>query len=743
MGTVTTVGVTSVFSNTMGAVATGGTIEAVLSDNSDSSYVTVNNTTVGELAFTMPNPVIPPGAILTAVTFKLRRSVSSGSGQDNPFWVYRIFLDDYGFFNVPPQQHVWQPPTTFTEVMAWSTAIQDSGTGFFGGFPDGTAVRECNPDSLLVSLGFFPSGTGAATIRLYRIETTWWYNERPVVAVTGPADPSTSSRPTVTWTYTDADGDPQRAWRMIVVEENTRSTAGFGGYPGDAIYDPTGAVTKVYDSGLRFEPVNQWAVPKGLENGKRYYAYVSVLADPVAGAIQSSNWAYRAFTVNVTGPAAPTFAVTPDSVNSRVRLVATESTTAAPHPVRYDIERSQDGGIVWEDVRGGEYTARSDGTFNSGVIGNGWDCPDRSNFSFANGLRIDWHGVLADYTPGSDVYLAGQHVSTGNNRAWVLVVRPDGRLEMRWSSDGGVSFNNVATSTVAAGVSDGSEIWFEIETVWSSNPWTVIFRKSTDGSNWSAIGTTVTGAGPAPAKNSLYPLELGGLDNHSVGTIHGTTYRLRVWNSSNVLVANPTWIGLAPKTTSFYDGVGNLWTMRGSAGHLKMKLDVYDHEALIGVDALYRARAYRDDTDLAAGAWAVDGTGPHVLSAGSWRLKDPLDPSVNMVVSVAEWAPTHPRPAIVTDGIEAEKAVVVQGGLRSARINAVIRTLDRDVYDRVWARLTSGRTLLIQGPLARQWYVQPLDVTPRILRAAPSVGEASPIRHAHEIEVQFVEVEAP
>jgi hypothetical protein len=741
MGAYTATGVTSVIENGPSVTAVGaGSIEAAISDNSDSSYVTADNAHGGALTFSMPNPVLPAGAIVHGISWELRRSVSAGSNQNNPYWLNAIIMDRQGGFNIPVTTHGRTFDGSFTAAMAWNTSIQDSYTGFFVEFPDGVHVKDMNQDSLIITLGFIPT-FATPDIRLYRIRTTWWYNEPPTVTVgTHPANPSPTSRPTIEWTYTDPEGDPQRSWRAMIVPDGAVSFLWPYGYAGYPLFNPAGASEIAYDSGVRYGPFTSVATDRGLDNGRTYWAYVQAYADPVAGQAQQSTWSGKRFLVDVDGPANPNLTVTPDSTNSRVLVAAVESTTASPHPAAYDVQRSEDAGATWADVRGGSFTGAADG-FYTAAAGAGWDTPDRAEFTFTNGLRFRWNGTLDDYTPATTATLAGQSRDTGTSRAWKVLVRSDGKLELQWSTSG-TSWDKTATSTVAAGLSNGSPTWIEVEAVFNTNPWTVIFRVSTNGTTWTAVGATVTGTGPAAANNSTVALEAAGANGHASAMPVGTTRRVQVWNSSNVLVVDGNWVGLEPLTDDYVDSVGNTWTHTGSGDHTVMAIAVYDYEATNGVAVTYRARAYRFDVDgFAAGDWVT--ASPVTLSAARWWVKDPLNPSVNLPVSVVEWRRTIPKPMTVDDGIDTDTAIVVHGGVRSDRIDGKLRTLDKAAYDSLMGLLRGGRTLLVQGVLAEQWYVQNGDITLDIVHASPTPGEPFPIRHAHELNVTFVEVEAP
>lgn len=740
MGSVTVVGATATVLNTMGAAVTGAaTIHAAISDGSDSTYASVNNTTTGELGLKIPTPTIPAGAVVTGISFKLRRSVTTGVGQPNPFWLFRAFGFGYDFFGVPGEQHGVEPGVSGTASLAFTTAIQDSETLMLTGFSDGFHVKDMDPASLTVYLGFYATGLGTSpSIRLYRLETTFWFNEKPVVTVTAPSDPATSSKPLVQWTFSDAEGEPQRSWRRIIVEAGTPSTTWPFGYPGDTGYDPMGAEGSwIDDSGLQYLPVNEDRVFRGLEDGHTYYAYVQASTDPVAGVYQDSLWAWTSFTVDTAGPADPNFAVTQNNTTAKIHIEISESTTAAPHPVRYDLERSQDGGESWQYVRNGAYAGLGAGTYLDGTVGNGWDTPDSPRFTFANGLRARWHGNLVDYTPSAWQVLCGQSASVG----WYLRLLTNGTLDLQWSSNG-TTYANSATSTVANGVTNGTDIWFEVELIAGTNPCTVVFRKSTDGVAWTQLGAPVTASGPRLVVNSTQALEMGGYAGRSADVPIGTTYDLNVWNSDNQLVASPSWVGLDPRNVAYHDSTGNLWTRHGTANHLRVALIVDDYEAALGLETQYAARAYSDDgVDVASGNWVYSTV--TTLTPAKWLLKDPYHPELNQPLDMVSIERTKPKSMAVVDGLEARTAFVVHGGHRSDRMNATIRTLNRAQHDAVVSLLTSGRTLLLQSVLGEQWYVQPGDIQFELIHAAPSIGETFPIRHAYELSVVLIEVLAP
>jgi hypothetical protein len=754
----------------------GGTIPAVLSDSNLATYIQTDNTVAGIIELRLNVPSLPAGAVVAGIQFKLMRDTDVGSDNPNPFFVSAVVGYDAsaGFHSLAigpsftPYMHNTLPPGFF----------EDTTTGWFTSFADGTHIKDIGTSDVKVTLFVYP-GSVPTFLRLASIQTVWAYNMPPTAAVTGPPNPSLTSKPVVTWAYSDVDGDPQRAVRVICVPDDAVSTAYPFGFAGDTGFNPTGVASKSFDSGKVFTSATSMEVGSGLANGGTYWAYVQVYADPVVGVEQTSPWVGRQFTVSVTPPADPFLTVTTDSLNARVHLDVTESTPTAPHADRFDIERSEDDGVTWVPVRGATFNGLSNGTRNQGITGVGWDTADRPQFNFGNGITAYWFGVLDDYTSGATQTFVGQ-AAVGAQRAWRFEIDATGHLQFVWSTNGS-SWTNTATSTVPVPTANGQQALFMVGANLNTNPYQIRFYTAAvfDDAVATQLGSSVTGTGPQIMFNSNQGIQIDGLDNHGINMMTGITYRVDIWNGSIQAVVQANFVGLAPNTTAFIDPYGNTWAQTASPyGWLSMHLSPYDYEATPNIVLRYRARAWRDDppADVAVGGWVEgfatdvesltieDGTtslttaagapleavlldettGRYTLPALTWRVKDPLQPTVNYPVTVFEWDSAASKPATVTEGIEATKAVVTHGGSRGDRIQAKLRTLAAADYQRLLAALTSGRTLLIQGVLGRQWYVQPVEeISRRQILAQSQLGEVFPVRHAYEVGVTLVEVEAP
>lgn len=737
---------------------------AAVADASDASYIEGDDTAGGDWIIKFPSPFasLPStGYYVESLSLRFRRYSSTAAfnaGQLSPWWVKGIAWSGDGFSS-STDLHLRSCSIYDTTNLDSGNTILDDFTTQFSYADDGSHVRGMawsniagQDASMAVTLSSYPASAGAGVHRLYKVELDVRYNSWPVATIgANPADPSNTTRPIVQWTYADADLEPQQSFRVIVVKAGTPSTILPYGVPGSATYRPDGATEIAWDSGTYFGSGSQIQVGPGLVNGETYYAHVRVQTVPTGGVAQYSQWAFKEFTISASGPADPTIVVTSDAVNARNHILVRESSTATPHPVRYTVERHYHPLEFFESVRGGTYTATARGfrTPAAGVF-SGWYTLDAAKLIFTNGLKARWRGISMDWTHSFEQNFLTQALAAGNLLSWKFGIRTDGKLEMAWSTTG-ASFNVSAVSTVSAAPTDGTEAVFEVRLVTNTNPWTCEFWRSLDGGeSWLQVGTTVTGAGPQLIFNSTHRVAIGGYDNFLWGQINGLTAEAWLWDHAGTLVTNPKFEGLAPKTTEFIDLYGTTWTFNGgSAGYLEMELDFYDYEAPLGIPVEYEVQAWRDDTDIAAGAWVSTTPDDNTLPSSGWWLKDPLDPASNMIVSVVSIAERIKKPmtvgetiGVVPPGVH-RNAVVSHSGTRGSELQVMVRSLDKTVFDQLLALWRSGRTLLLQNIHGRHWYVQPADVDLGFVKAAPTDAESFVLRHAYEWTLSCVEVNAP
>lgn len=167
----------------------------------------------------------------------------------------------------------------------------------------------------------------------------------PTVVAGGsdPVSPATTvtdtTRPALLWSYSDAQGDTQTAFQVLVFTQtfvNSRAMANPLTWRSSALVAREGS-----------DPTARGiACPVDLPNGT-YRMYVR--ARDTAG--QWSAWSNRGWTQNVPVPATPTgLTATADQVTFRVALSVSATTGGSADSIRF--ECSDDAGVTWATVRG-------------------------------------------------------------------------------------------------------------------------------------------------------------------------------------------------------------------------------------------------------------------------------------------------------------------------------------------------------------------------------------------------------
>lgn len=315
-------------------VAGGGTAHGATNDNSDATAISfpANLYTTATLDF--GTTVIPAGAFVKAVRQKIRYSTIGGNV--------------VGWFSAL----LGTSASDYVDVLGHNDALAARTTQTFGWVlqsPSGLPWTQADIDAIAMWLwvGYY-QGTipnlGLASITELYIDVDINYN--PTTSVTGPATTvTTTTKPIVTYTYADTDGDPMEAYQVKVFDSATYGAGGFNVWT-----SPT-----VWDSGRVFasSPVPV-TIGVDLNQGGTYRAYVVVYqansgsSGPGNGI--SDGTQYRQFTINVTPPAVPTIVadyVTFGGINkARVVLTANDALTTS-----VDILETADNGVTWRAPR--------------------------------------------------------------------------------------------------------------------------------------------------------------------------------------------------------------------------------------------------------------------------------------------------------------------------------------------------------------------------------------------------------
>ena len=284
-------------------VTSASAVYLALSDASDSTYVDRTNATVPK-SFTVDVGTYSLGAdeAVESVRVDVRMVRPTGS---------KVYV----------RQGVLTDPAA--GVIRFAAADQYSGSVALSTLtgvarvnaPDGLPWTQESLNNLVVQVTDYASASvGIST--LYELEAVATINGRPTVSVTAPTGTvSDTSRPTVTWDYTDADDDAQSVYEVNVFTAAQYGASGFD----PAVSVPewgSGQVTSA-DSGV--------TVPVDLETGVTYRAYVRV-GHALGSSSFLSAWAFSQFAMGYAAPPAPALDVAYSPTVNGVYVTATGRT---------------------------------------------------------------------------------------------------------------------------------------------------------------------------------------------------------------------------------------------------------------------------------------------------------------------------------------------------------------------------------------------------------------------------------
>ena len=311
---------------------------------------------------------------------------------------------------------------------------------WYSSAPDGQEWTQSRLDGLRAQFSEYREDTFQATLNEVYIDID--VASQPVVSVTSPADASTlttTSSPTLEWTYTDSDGDQQDYYQIKIFNSFQYGAIGF---------NPISSVP-VYDSGEIASNDLSTGITDGtlLEDGV-YRVYIRA-GKVIAGNILYSDWDYSQYTQDVVPPTLPTLTATYDSNSNYVTLNATGASISALgfDSQYFKIMRSDDGATNWVNVRGAVDVV-PDGSFVVSVIDHeaprgqsvlyrvhsvGVDGENLSVSNWSSSVSVSvtndktwWFKAVGD----SDLNIGGVKVANGTQEGFVesvAIFRPLGR----------------------------------------------------------------------------------------------------------------------------------------------------------------------------------------------------------------------------------------------------------------------------------------------------------------------------
>jgi|SRR5882757_220424 len=339
-----------------GTVVGAANAHTALADSSDGTYVQQASRIRLDSAVTrvgFATPSIPAGAKVLSVGIRDRvQSVATGaSAPVCNHWLRSVT----GTIVVAGQvQNILK--TFFNSTIPTTTAAtwQDRTVATFTTGPGG---QPWDPATNLVGLTY-DIGRGddffASSLRVSAVYLDIVYQQASTVVVTGPTGTSTATRPTVNWTYSSVDSQPQQAYRVVIYTAAQVAAPGFIAFTTTPIQASalTPGTAWTSTSGWVLGEDLSWTLPADLTDGN-YTAYVQATSrwagsgDFPTGTA-SSSWT-RAATPSNPPPAATLSSATVDAANNRVALTFVPS-GSSPTTLAFSVQASRNGGQSWDSI---------------------------------------------------------------------------------------------------------------------------------------------------------------------------------------------------------------------------------------------------------------------------------------------------------------------------------------------------------------------------------------------------------
>lgn len=648
-------------SNT-GTLTGGATAHAVLSDDSDSSYV--DYASAGQASvLALGDLTLPAGAVVKSLKIRLRVQLATPTASELTAKIVAGAKTSTATLTVSNYR---SPPFSVTWLTLASAGISDA-----------------NVDGATLTISKVAAG---AHVQVYEAYVDATYVVKPVVAVDAPSGTVTdTNRPTVSWTNTfDADGGEQT---ILALKVFTAAQYGAGGFNPET--------STPFENRGGFFAGSSLQVNSILADGT-YRAYVKT-GQTVNGVFHWSDWAFTEFTVSVALPATPTLTATADNANARIALAVADAAGVASTDA-FELERSLDAGTTWEAVR----QLDEDPVLNAPVIvatGAFSDAADATTHAAV--LPAPSGGILAD-----DLLIA--------------VAGMDGNPSFTWPSDW-TEIKDVAGngSAVRAGVAWKRAIGGETGTITvttSASEGGAVRILCVRGAHTTTAPEVSTGVGAATANADPDSLNPSGWDTeHTLwiaamvndGNVAVTAGPSGYFDFGNTRWANASGAGVATafKHSSAASEDPGAFTQTAEDTHAftvgvrpaSPSLIVYDYEAPNGTTMSYRVRALHNYSGLyAASAWVQD---TEAWSSDSWWLKQPNLPELNMAVRIRSFQ-TVARAGRqgVFQALGASFPVVVSDVRESSRGTVVLRLDSTGEQDALDDLLDTAGTLLLQSP---------------------------------------------
>jgi hypothetical protein len=165
-----------------------------------------------------------------------------------------------------------------------------------------------------------------------------------------------------------------------------------------------------------------------------------------------------------------------------------------------------------------------------GIAANYLSVPDNANLRIIGDMDIRVYLAMDDWTPAAAQSPIGKYTGSGAQRSWLITIGTDGKPIFVVIDTLAVSITAVAS--VAPTITDGSPLWLRVayDKDTGAGQYSIIFYTSTNGTTWTQLGTTITGASIGDTVYSTNAVEIGSVFTGLTNPLAGKIYRAQILN---------------------------------------------------------------------------------------------------------------------------------------------------------------------------------------------------------------------
>lgn len=402
---VTIVRPNEVTSGSSNFAATGGaSLQVSVADNTDTTYIKKASGVAGtaSIIFGMGTTSLSTGQRIRQVRIRARIDTPNTDARCNIYLGTRN--ENTNYFASP----IRIASTNYSSVTELTSP-------YLTAAPDGEAWDQNRLDALRIQVTDYKDSTDRTNI--YALYADVDIATRPTLTVSSPTGTiTTPAGLEVNWSFSDTDGDAQRYYQVRIISSSVYSAGSF-----DA-----GTSDSVWDSGEVISPDTTTAIGSYLADGT-YRAYVRV-AKTINGLPFWSLWGYSTFTVSLGPMPAPTLTGTYSTASNSVSMALGGSNPVLKSFVNavFQVQRSDDGGTTWADVRDGDAIAQ-DGSYNGSLVDYE---AKRTNTARYRARQIGYTGAIGSSTSVAGPWSTALVLSITNDGGWWIKSTLDPNLNV-------------------------------------------------------------------------------------------------------------------------------------------------------------------------------------------------------------------------------------------------------------------------------------------------------------------------